>query len=921
MVRFLPIGLLFLATAAQAQKIDSLTAQRPAPDAQTSQKPNTFPDSLAVAERHPEPGKKVGIIAQYDLANFVTVEPLLTQAAGVQATPYSGAPGALSLVRIRGAVGIAGNPQPLYLLDGVPVFQNLGTAQVPFVRSTTATPLPDGLLDLDPLLSVPTADIESITVLKGPLETARYGAQGQYGVINIRTKAGRLLAPLRVAYSGSGGVQQVRRRYDLLSARQFGELANEADIRDNQPPRYSPGELAALGAGTDWQREVLRTASTQEHHLSLSGGRATTRYYVGANYLKQNGVVLNSALQRVALRANVEQLISEHLTLAATLGLSQLTARRSVENLVLNTLTAPPTGAPYLPNGQFSRFDYYEDNPVRQALEETREPRQRQLLGRLEARYTFSPYLRASLLGQWEQNNLLQTWHLPEYQAPDTHYADQRDDNQFRQATVLAALDFSRTVADRHAFAARLEGSWQALRDEKSYVLTDNRLTSSTATYALRATLLSPAAQASYTYAGRYQLQGNFRLDKSTAQPLATAWQAAFGGQATWHLGQETFLHQLSWLNALNLWAGYGRTSNAGNFFDLCQIMPVPSPVTGFLTSPLPVLERVAQLEAGLGTQLWQRFSLQATVYQRQTTPDSPVLRAFGLAPPDYRVRNRGLELKCRRGLGRPPVAGHDQRGGGFSAKRFPCAARLSVQQPGADHHRRPAPEFVSGPALPGRGCHRPAPLPEHQRHQLSGCPAAGLGAAPLPAQPHASPWLPALGCAAASRCHAGLSALQSQPQLPRPAFGGCQQHHPRAGPLAAHPPHGQRAGGRRSRGVWHLPAPVGQPRAALVAAGQLPALGAGRAPGFGVGGRPQPAGGVGLPGLRPQREQRWRGRHRGRPRYECLPRAPHLAGGRAGQFLRPGGFLGPPQTRAAFPGLTALGAARTFSPFPLLSL
>lgn len=103
--------------------------------------------------------------------------------------------------------------------------------------------------------------------------------------------------------------------------------------------------------------------------------------------------------------------------------------------------------------------------------------------------------------------------------------------------------------------------------------------------------------------------------------------------------------HHLSWLNTLNLWASYGRTSNAGNFFDLCQLFPPP--VLGSMTSPLPVLERVTQLETGLSVQLWQHFSAQATVYQRQTTPNSPILRAFGIAPPDYRVRNRGLELSA----------------------------------------------------------------------------------------------------------------------------------------------------------------------------------------------------------------------------------------------------------------------------------
>ena len=139
MAQFLLISLLFLATVAHAQKIDSATARRPALESETILNTSTFPDSLAANGRQASNCNNPVIIVQHDLPDFITVESLLTRGAGVQVTPYSGAPGALSVMRIRGAVGIAGNPQPLYLLDDVPVFQNLGAAQVPAIRSTAAT--------------------------------------------------------------------------------------------------------------------------------------------------------------------------------------------------------------------------------------------------------------------------------------------------------------------------------------------------------------------------------------------------------------------------------------------------------------------------------------------------------------------------------------------------------------------------------------------------------------------------------------------------------------------------------------------------------------------------------------------------------------------------------------------------------------
>jgi TonB-dependent SusC/RagA subfamily outer membrane receptor len=70
------------------------------------------------------------------------------------------------LIRIRGVSTILGNPQPLYVIDGIPV-------QVDPER---------GLDWLSP------SDIRRIDVLRGPPETSIYGGRGANGVILITTK-------------------------------------------------------------------------------------------------------------------------------------------------------------------------------------------------------------------------------------------------------------------------------------------------------------------------------------------------------------------------------------------------------------------------------------------------------------------------------------------------------------------------------------------------------------------------------------------------------------------------------------------------------------------------------------------------------------------------------------------------------------
>jgi len=562
----------------------------------------------------------------------LTIQPALSRVAGVQATPYSGAPGALNVVRIRGASSLAGNPQPLYVLDGVPVFQNMGAAQGSLGAAGQA--FESGQLELNPLLSLPPEDIESVTILKGPFATAAYGAQSQYGVISITTKMGTLKQKPRVSYASYGGVQQARGRYDLLNARQYGELLNEANASQGQPAAYSPAQLAALGAGTDWQRELLRTAAVQEHHLSLSGGRATTRYYVAADYLRQTGVVLNSDLLRYALRANVEQQLSPKLTLTARLALGQTSARAAAGSLPLYMLAALPTGTPYDTSGQLSQPRNYADNPVRQALEEVREPRQRQLLGGLALRYNIANYFIVNIISHWEQRNLLQTWRLPDYQAPTAHYATEHNDNQFRQLTLGGTLDYARTVRDRHALTAQLAAHWQDLHDAQAYTLTSEPATTLAAGHtSSQSALRSYAAQAGYTYAERYQVQASYRLDGSGRLPATDYWQPTYGAQATWHAKQEEWLKSVNWLTALNLWVGTGRTTNAGSFYDLSQPNQLAGP---------PALARFDSHEAGLTVGWPQSLTASFMAYRRVTTPQA--LRN-GPAAADYQIRSQGLEM------------------------------------------------------------------------------------------------------------------------------------------------------------------------------------------------------------------------------------------------------------------------------------
>ena len=99
--------------------------------------------------------------------------------AGVQVTGSSGASmGGTQKIKIRGVNSIAGNDQPLIVVDGTPI------SNANFAGNDKAD---FGNLGQD----INPEDIESVNVLKGPAASALYGIRGQYGVIMITTKKGK----------------------------------------------------------------------------------------------------------------------------------------------------------------------------------------------------------------------------------------------------------------------------------------------------------------------------------------------------------------------------------------------------------------------------------------------------------------------------------------------------------------------------------------------------------------------------------------------------------------------------------------------------------------------------------------------------------------------------------------------------------
>ncbi|GAB3637309.1 TonB-dependent receptor [Hymenobacter arcticus] len=205
-------------------------------------------------------------------ANTLT-RSLQGRVAGVQIESGGGAPGSGLRVLVRGA-GSFNSTNPLYVVDGVWV------GDINYLQPS---------------------DIASIDVLKDASAASIYGAQGANGVVLITTKSGKK-GPVQFTANAYVGVQKLTKNIEVLNAQEWATVSNAAHVNANLKPLDIAKDPAALGAGTDWQKEIYQTAPTQNYTLGASGGGDNYNFSISGGYFDQKGIVKTTDYNRFNLR-------------------------------------------------------------------------------------------------------------------------------------------------------------------------------------------------------------------------------------------------------------------------------------------------------------------------------------------------------------------------------------------------------------------------------------------------------------------------------------------------------------------------------------------------------------------------------------------------------------------------------------------
>ena len=221
------------------------------------------------------------------------------QAPGVQVKQTTGSPGQEFEVRIRGISSLGATSDPLYVVDGFPLANNVGQY-------------------------VDANDIESITILKDAASTSIYGARGSNGVVLITTKSGKNgVSKLDINIDQGFHTVPDSRRVEVLNAQQFVQFQNERvtdDFRRIQGRDPMPEEIPEawrfpdqVQHSTNWQDEILRTALVQDLNLSMSNGNEKLKSYLSLGYLNQEGVIRKTDFQVFNGRVNLSNKFNDYL--------------------------------------------------------------------------------------------------------------------------------------------------------------------------------------------------------------------------------------------------------------------------------------------------------------------------------------------------------------------------------------------------------------------------------------------------------------------------------------------------------------------------------------------------------------------------------------------------------------------------------
>lgn len=496
-------------------------------------------------------------------------EALRGKATGVQITQQNGAPGGSMKIRVRGANSVNGNNDPLYVIDG-------------FVGGDFTMVNPN--------------DIESISILKDASATSMYGSRGSNGVVLVTTKSAKE-GEMKITYDGFVSIDRAAKTLDVLNATEYMTVTNERQAALGANPYFTQEEINAAGKGVNWQDEILRTAATQNHQLSMNGGQKNIKYYISTSYQDQQGVVENSYYKKYGLRANINSKVRENFDMILNLNGNYFESRNNAtydgrDSPMGSALIFPPNIAIKDENGEYNvspgGYGPITSNPVFSLNDGDNDGYGMKFLGNLTLNWTIIDGLKLSVSGgadlsstkstSLSLNNKLASVSTCIASVYDGMHVSYQNTNQLSYNKVFndihkvdAALVYEQQKYVSRALSGYSTGFPTIALGVNALGLGSSQTTSSGYT---EWSLQSYLGRLNYTLLDRYLFTASMRIDGSSKFSKGNKYGYFPSGAVAWRMSDEKFIKDLNVFENLKLRASYGMIgSQAINPYATLQTM------------------------------------------------------------------------------------------------------------------------------------------------------------------------------------------------------------------------------------------------------------------------------------------------------------------------------------------------------------
>ena len=524
-------------------------------------------------------------------------QTLQGRAAGVTAVTTSGAPGSSSSIRVRGQATINANAEPLYVIDGV-IVQGGGDSGASFGLGDA---LGNGKVStISPLSTINPADIVSMEILKDASATAIYGAQGANGVVLITTKRGKA-GEAKISYDGMFAVSQQTKRLDMMNLRQYAEFYNDlAAVGEMSDPSEVYSDPSILGAGTDWQDAIFRTAYQHQHQLSVQGGTDKVQYYVSGSYMDQQGTIIGSNFDRFSARANLDAQLKKWIKLGLNVSFTNtnddLKLADSNQGLIYYSLTTRPDVPIYDMDGNYaSVVDEHNlnPNPIGIALEDDILLNRQKLNGNIFADITPIKNLtwHAEIgfdIGNSKAERFKPTLDFGNWTRDTNESSIQNNRSLFWQ--LKNYLTYNNTWGKHNVTAMVGQELWESSWEYAS-VFNNNLPSNEVHNPALGAgdpkigagfgssAMASFFTRENYNYDNRYYLTYTYRYDGSSNFGPDNRWAGFHSVAGSWRVSGEPWYEAQDIMNEFKIRLGWGQTgnSNIGGYAWGSSISRMPS--------------------------------------------------------------------------------------------------------------------------------------------------------------------------------------------------------------------------------------------------------------------------------------------------------------------------------------------------------